>query len=41
MDGDDVAYPERFARQIQYLENHSEVDLLGAGILVFKGGVHV
>jgi glycosyltransferase involved in cell wall biosynthesis len=41
MDGDDVAYPERFARQIQYLENHSEVDLLGAGILVFKGGGHV
>jgi glycosyltransferase involved in cell wall biosynthesis len=37
MDGDDVAYPERFARQIQYLEDHSEVDLLGAGILVFKG----
>jgi glycosyltransferase involved in cell wall biosynthesis len=37
MDGDDVAYPERFARQIQYLEDHSQIDLLGAGILVFKG----
>jgi glycosyltransferase involved in cell wall biosynthesis len=37
MDGDDVSYPERFARQIQYLEEHSEIDLLGAGILVFKG----
>jgi len=37
MDGDDVAYPERLASQIQYLKDHSEVDLLGAGILVFKG----
>jgi len=40
MDGDDVAYPERFERQIRYLEEHSEVDLLGAGILVFKGDGH-
>lgn len=37
MDGDDVAYPERFERQLRYLEEHPEVDLLGAGILVFKG----
>lgn len=37
MDGDDVAYPERLERQIHYLEEHPEVDLLGAGILVFKG----
>src|SRR5579863_5206493 len=37
MDGDDVAYPERFERQVRYLEEHPEVDLLGAGILVFKG----
>jgi glycosyltransferase involved in cell wall biosynthesis len=40
MDGDDVAYPERFERQVQYLEEHSEVDLLGAGILVFKCDGH-
>ncbi len=37
MDGDDVAYPERLERQVIYLEEHPEVDLLGAGILVFQG----
>jgi glycosyltransferase involved in cell wall biosynthesis len=37
MDGDDVAYPERFERQIRYLHQHPEIDLLGAGILVFRG----
>jgi len=36
MDGDDVAYPERFERQVRYLEQHPDVDLLGAGVLVFK-----
>ena len=37
MDGDDVAYPERLERQIRFLEGHPEMDLLGAGILVFRG----
>lgn len=37
MDGDDVAYPERLERQIRFLEGHPDVDLLGAGILVFRG----
>ncbi len=38
MDGDDVAYPERFERQVRYLEEHFDVDLLGSdGILVFQG----
>ncbi|MFA7268813.1 MAG: glycosyltransferase [Sterolibacterium sp.] len=35
MDADDVAYPERFARQVAFLEGHPEVDLLGAGAIVF------
>jgi glycosyltransferase involved in cell wall biosynthesis len=35
MDGDDVAYPERLERQLAYLESHPEVDLTGAGMLVF------
>jgi glycosyltransferase involved in cell wall biosynthesis len=35
MDGDDVSYPERMALQVGYLEKHPEIDLLGAGILVF------
>lgn len=37
IDGDDVAYPERFERQVSYLGEHPETDLLGSGILVFKG----
>jgi glycosyltransferase involved in cell wall biosynthesis len=36
MDGDDVSYPERLERQLQYLERHPEVDLLGCGMIVFK-----
>jgi glycosyltransferase involved in cell wall biosynthesis len=37
MDADDIAYPERLERQVEYLERHPEVDLLGCGMLVFKG----
>jgi glycosyltransferase involved in cell wall biosynthesis len=37
LDGDDVAYPERLERQVEYLEQHPETDLLGCGMLVFKG----
>jgi glycosyltransferase involved in cell wall biosynthesis len=33
MDGDDVSYPERLQRQVEYLERHPEIDLLGtAGV---------
>jgi len=35
MDGDDVAYPERLERQVAYLRAHPEVDLVGAGMLIF------
>jgi glycosyltransferase involved in cell wall biosynthesis len=38
MDGDDVAYPERLARQVAYLEKHPSIDLVGAGIVVFGRG---
>jgi glycosyltransferase involved in cell wall biosynthesis len=37
MDADDVAYPERFERQVRYLESHPDVDLLGHGAVLFKG----
>jgi glycosyltransferase involved in cell wall biosynthesis len=37
-DADDISYPERFARQRSYLETHPEVDLLGAGMMVFAAG---
>jgi glycosyltransferase involved in cell wall biosynthesis len=35
MDGDDVAYPERLALQVEYLDRHAHIDLLGGGVLVF------
>jgi glycosyltransferase involved in cell wall biosynthesis len=35
MDADDVCYPERFERQVAFLEAHLEVDLLGTGAMVF------
>jgi len=35
MDADDVAYPERFARQVGFLDRHPEVDLLGTAAIVF------
>src|SRR6185503_5418632 len=37
MDADDVSYPERFERQLAFLEQHKDVDLLGAGAVVFAG----
>ena len=37
MDGDDVAYPDRIGLQVRYLQTHSEVDIVGAGIVVFRG----
>jgi len=35
MDADDVAYPDRFEKQLRFLESHSEVDLVGGGAVVF------
>jgi glycosyltransferase involved in cell wall biosynthesis len=36
MDGDDVSYPERLQRQVEYLEQHAEVDLLGTAYVNFN-----
>jgi glycosyltransferase involved in cell wall biosynthesis len=40
MDGDDVSYPERIERQIQFMDTNHAVDLLGTGAVVFddQGG---
>jgi len=35
MDGDDVSYPARLERQVEYLRSHPELDLVGAGAIVF------
>lgn len=37
MDGDDVSYPERLQTQVEYLENHPNVDILGTQIIIFDG----
>ncbi len=34
MDGDDVSYPERFEYQLQFLQTHPEVNLVGAQMLI-------
>lgn len=35
MDGDDIAYPERLQTQVEYLEKHQDIDLVGTSMLVF------
>jgi glycosyltransferase involved in cell wall biosynthesis len=35
LDGDDISYPERLARQVALLESTPELDVVGASMLVF------
>lgn len=35
MDADDVSYPERLERQVEYLRTRPGIDLIGAGAIVF------
>jgi glycosyltransferase involved in cell wall biosynthesis len=37
MDQDDMSFPQRLARQVEYLEAHPEIDLLGCRAVVFRG----
>ena len=37
MDGDDIAYPMRLQRQIDYLQAHPEIDITGGQVLVVDG----
>lgn len=41
MDADDLAFPERFARQVAFLEANTDVDLVGCRAVVFhdQGGI--
>ncbi len=36
MDADDVTYPRRLEHQLLYLEQHPDVDMVGAGMMVFR-----
>lgn len=37
MDGDDWSMPDRFEKQVAFLKNHPEYDLVGTGVTVFDG----
>jgi len=41
MDGGDVAYPERLAVQVRFLETHPQVDVVASRIIIFSGPGHV
>jgi glycosyltransferase involved in cell wall biosynthesis len=36
MDGDDVMYPDRLAKQLAFLQAHPQVDLVGGGMVIFR-----
>ena len=36
MDSDDISVPQRFEKQIDYIEAHPEIDVLGTDIAEFK-----
>lgn len=36
MDQDDIAFPQRLARQVEFLESHTEVDLIASSVVVFR-----
>lgn len=36
MDSDDISLPERFARQIDYLDSHPEISIVGSDIIEFS-----
>ncbi len=40
MDADDICYPERIAKQVKFLENHPDVDLLGCASIVIDNSAH-
>ncbi len=35
MDGDDIALPQRLEKQVAYMENHSDIDILGTAVTYF------
>lgn len=39
MDSDDISMPNRLEKQIEYLENHKDIILLGTGRLIFGEGI--
>ena len=38
MDADDICVPHRFEKQVQYLDEHPKIDILGSNALLFNDG---
>lgn len=36
MDGDDISLPDRFEKQVKYLENHKDIQLVGTNMQLFN-----
>lgn len=41
MDADDLSFPDRFAKQVKFLEDHKEIDLLATRAVVFSSELGV
>ena len=41
MDQDDICFPERLAKQFEFLETCPEIDLLGCRVIVFRSSRHI
>lgn len=37
MDADDIAYPQRFATQLEFMRHNPQVDLIGCAAIIFDG----
>ena len=40
MDSDDIAYPDRFEKQIKFITNHPEYDVIGSNIAEFNQSIN-
>ncbi len=41
MDGDDISYPKRFEKQLSYLQNNPQVNLIGSSMLIVDRSNHI
>lgn len=40
MDSDDISYPERLSRQVKYLDDHTDIALVGSNIDLFSDNIN-
>ena len=41
MDADDMCFPDRLTRQVEYLESHPDIDLLGTAAILFNDSGYI